>query len=88
MAQPRGGPGEPGKPGGLFGGGQNAGFSVGKTDNLNPEAQDCYFYYYSTCTKVGLWTAKFLFVNLVLKQPIFSLFWLNLTPTFSFALLV
>ena len=49
-----GGPGGPGKSGGLFGGGQKVGFSVSKADNINPEAQDCYFYYYSTCAKVSL----------------------------------
>ena len=49
-----GGLGEPGKPGGLFGGGQKAQYSGEKADNINPSAPDCYFYYYSTCSKVSL----------------------------------
>ena len=56
---------KPGKSGGLFGGGQKVGFSASKADNINPEAQDCYFYYYSTCSKVCLSLTLFLSLSLL-----------------------
>ena len=42
-----------GNVGGLFGGVQKAQLGENKADNINPQAPDCYYYYYSTCTKVG-----------------------------------
>ena len=44
--------GEPVNPGGS--GSSKAQYSVDKADNINPHAPDCYFYYYSNCSKVCL----------------------------------
>ena len=59
--------------GGMVGGSGNIGvapapghvvqFGMKTADNLNPQAPDCYFYYYSNCAKVreSLWRLTFLF---------------------------